>query len=1103
MARFSYITIIVLAIATFTTAAMTSPAHAQVTEAVQGARHDTIGGEAFDGSAALDCANLDSGMIAASLAEACVQGQLVTLAGALPQPVLIVRDFGIGPSPEPLENDNRAQPVTRPAVDAAMRAASMPIPEPVANTNLERPLFLVPVGQDIRIRAQPVNGRVIDIVSAGEVIQVIESPETARAKIGIPDQWIAVRTMSGTEGYTAAWLYQVANAVAPEILSATATPTPTTSPRDSSPAALFIRAQTEEVLVRSRPVDGSVIGVVYQGEVVQVIEPVDTARAKIGVPETWVEVRTVEGREGYTAAWLYTIEEVGTTATAASVGPNAASVAVFLVPRSDSGIRVRSTPVDGQVVAVVAPGEQVEIVEALEYALPKVGVSDQWVQVRTADGVEGFTAAWLYDVGATVPVETALAPLDESTGTTDLELVSGETGAQPAAAAQPIPPLDNAIASLDVPEAVASAPEPGSSLDIFPASLAPAVIMPDQALPGLDESLVAGVTVDAPPVDQPALEPFNPIKPVSITVLDDISIQRADVFVNDYLMESFIEPPFEFDLDTMLLEDGEYKLVFSVTSLAGMEWSDEVYFDVDVEDQLPGTLIETALVDTTFAPTPETDSARRTLTIEGIERPLAFEFSTAAGLVPAKLESVEEPDAVRVAQPDSLMDVLTAPIVSVVPAPVREFVMADRPEVATIAILLMVLILIPQGIFTIYWMTYTWNNPAAADLYRSPKEFVTPQFSFTAMLPARHEESVIKDTIRAVDRIDYPDHLKEILILIRDEDDDETIRAANEAIQELGKTNIRLITFTDGPRNKPNGLNKGLAVASNDVVCIFDAEDEPHPDIYNIINTVMIRDEADVVQSGVQLMNFRSSWFSVFNVLEYFFWFKSGLHAFTRQFQVTPLGGNTVFFKRHWLERLGGWDEQCLTEDADVGLRLTQLGAKIQIVYEAEHATREETPDTVESFIKQRTRWVQGFYQIFFKWDWARLPTMKQKIVALYILLNSLLQALMIFFIPVGLFIALTQRVEVPIALISYIPIYILLLQLITSLIGIREFAAAYGERLPMFFTLRMIIYYYPYQLLLSIAAFRAVIRFLMREQAWEKTAHSNLHRQEQLSGVA
>ncbi|MCC7447076.1 MAG: glycosyl transferase, partial [Anaerolineae bacterium] len=160
------------------------------------------------------------------------------------------------------------------------------------------------------------------------------------------------------------------------------------------------------------------------------------------------------------------------------------------------------------------------------------------------------------------------------------------------------------------------------------------------------------------------------------------------------------------------------------------------------------------------------------------------------------------------------------------------------------------------------------------------------------------------------------------------------------------------------------------------------------------------------------------------------------------------------------------------------------------------HATQEETPHNVESFIKQRTRWSQGFYEIFFKGDWLKLPMLKQKITAIYILLNSLLQAAIMIFLPLGLYIALTQRVPVPIALISYFPIVLLFLQLITNLVGIREFTTAYGEKLPFGFSAKMAIFYYPFQLLLAFSAFRAVRRFLSKSNAWEKTAHSNLHRQ-------
>jgi glycosyltransferase XagB len=42
---------------------------------------------------------------------------------------------------------------------------------------------------------------------------------------------------------------------------------------------------------------------------------------------------------------------------------------------------------------------------------------------------------------------------------------------------------------------------------------------------------------------------------------------------------------------------------------------------------------------------------------------------------------------------------------------------------------------------------------------------------------------------------------------------------------------------------------------------------------------------------------------------------------------------------------------------------------------------------------------------------------------------------------------------------------------------------------------LKMIIVFYPYQLVLAVASFRAAYRYLRRHHGWEKTTHSNLHR--------
>ncbi len=418
----------------------------------------------------------------------------------------------------------------------------------------------------------------------------------------------------------------------------------------------------------------------------------------------------------------------------------------------------------------------------------------------------------------------------------------------------------------------------------------------------------------------------------------------------------------------------------------------------------------------------------------------------------------------------------------------------DSRSIETLAVLSLSIILTLQSVFTLTWMLYAWENLDEADDQKETRQFIKPIIPFTALLPARHEELVIADTIKALDGLNYPEHLKELLVLCRS-DDYKTIAKSEECINKLNKSNIRLITFDEGPINKPHALNVGIREARNPVIAIFDAEDEPHKDIYNLINTIMVEEKADVVQSGVQLMNFRSHWFSALNVIEYYFWFKSGLQFFTKFGGVTPLGGNTVFFKKAWINYIGGWDENCLTEDADIGIRLSAAGAKTRVFYNEEYSTREETPSDTLSFIKQRTRWNQGFLQILGKFDWAELPLLKQKLVALYVLVSPTMQALLFLYIPFGVVLAFKHKLPILVSLFSYLPLFLILLQMVVYVIGLYKFTKEYKLRFSVFTPLRILLSFLPYQLILVYASFRALLRFLIKSNGWEKTSHVNAHR--------
>lgn len=405
-------------------------------------------------------------------------------------------------------------------------------------------------------------------------------------------------------------------------------------------------------------------------------------------------------------------------------------------------------------------------------------------------------------------------------------------------------------------------------------------------------------------------------------------------------------------------------------------------------------------------------------------------------------------------------------------------------------------ILLAQSIFGIYATLYAWDNVNRMKRARAPKKFAKPKHGFTVLLPARNEEAVIGETLRRLAKANYPKNLFELLVICTSEAVDAgTVKFAEAAIRENKITNARVIIF-DPPAGKSKGMNIGLKAAKHDLVTIFDSEDDVSPEIFNIANTMFIRRNIDVLQCGVQLMDYNNRWFSAYNVLEYFFWFKSRMH-FHAATGIVPLGGNTVFFKTKDLKEVGGWDEHGLCEDADLGIRLSVLGKKFDVMYDAKHVTREECPDTLKSFIKQRTRWNQGFLQILGKNDWQQLKGFKRISLILYVLCAPTFMSLVIAMTPVLLAIGFMFKLPVAVSLLTFMPLFMSLMTLMISLIGLHEFGRDQGLKIKFRSYLWLVITFLPYQIVLTISAARAFIRQARGKRGWEKTAHVGAHRKQ------
>jgi cellulose synthase/poly-beta-1,6-N-acetylglucosamine synthase-like glycosyltransferase len=413
-------------------------------------------------------------------------------------------------------------------------------------------------------------------------------------------------------------------------------------------------------------------------------------------------------------------------------------------------------------------------------------------------------------------------------------------------------------------------------------------------------------------------------------------------------------------------------------------------------------------------------------------------------------------------------------------------------DLVSLIVVVTSLVLGAVAALTLSWMLYAWRSPDGhqATRFSRGEPGAVRRLRFSILVPARHEDQVLAGTLDGLAALDHP-HV-EVLCIVGHDDPDTAAVARAAAERHPGV--VRVVVDHSWPKNKPKALNTALPECTGDVVGVFDAEDEVAPGLLRAIETTFHTDRADVVQGGVQLMNVRSSWWSLRNCMEYFFWFRSRLH-FHADRDFIPLGGNTVFVRTELLRAVDGWDAECLAEDCELGVRLSSLGAWVSVAYEPALATREETPGSIASLVKQRTRWNQGFLQVLRKGEWRGLPTARQRLLARYTLLTPLIQAVTGLIVPVSLLLILFAHTPAVITLIGFVPLMLVIASVSVEVVALHEFGREYGVRIGPRQYLGLVLGTMPYQWLLAFAAVRAVVRERRGETGWEKTAHVGAHR--------
>ncbi len=206
---------------------------------------------------------------------------------------------------------------------------------------------------------------------------------------------------------------------------------------------------------------------------------------------------------------------------------------------------------------------------------------------------------------------------------------------------------------------------------------------------------------------------------------------------------------------------------------------------------------------------------------------------------------------------------------------------------------------------------------------------------------------------------DYPKAKLDIKLVI-EAGDEETLDAI---IAERLPPRYDVIVVPPGkPRTKPRALNVALDVARGDLLCVYDAEDEPAPDQLRRAAARFAADATlDALQGRLTIANWRDCWLSFMFAVEYASLFElinPGLSALDLP---VALGGTTNHFRTAVLRRVGGWDAWNVTEDADLGLRLARFGARVGAL---DSETVEEAPNELANWFRQRTRWQKGWMRL-------------------------------------------------------------------------------------------------------------------------------------------
>ncbi len=234
---------------------------------------------------------------------------------------------------------------------------------------------------------------------------------------------------------------------------------------------------------------------------------------------------------------------------------------------------------------------------------------------------------------------------------------------------------------------------------------------------------------------------------------------------------------------------------------------------------------------------------------------------------------------------------------------------------------------------------------------------------FSIIVPTKDEELVISRCLNGILDIDYPKDKMEIIVV--DGNSSDTTRKICSEFMAKHSGVIKLINEKQS-RGKPAALNLALSQVTGEIVGVFDADSVPEKDTLKKVASYFNDKHVTAVQGRTTSLNEKKNILTRVISSEEKAWFQALLSGREHLHLFVPLNGSCQFIRRGVLEELGGWDENSLTEDVELALRLVEK--KYLIKYAHDVCSAQETPNGLKDLVKQRVRWYRGYMETALKY---------------------------------------------------------------------------------------------------------------------------------------